>query len=484
MEILFRFIALPANVSLHWGFKLKATLEQRKIIFKKLGYVPSPEQEAMHFADLFDEALREKWVSGGEQAGKSWCTAKEVISRCLSEGGIWWFGGSDYANARKEFDYFVEDAYKLHLILTRDDLSAPKQGQCLVKLMGGTVVVKTISLKDLHHIGTESPNGICICEAAQVDFEAIQRCRSRVSAVRGWILASGTLEGSLGFYPEIIREYQLPNKQGAKTFMMPSWSNLSRYPLGRQDPEILRAEELFPDEVFQERYGGEPVAPARMVIREFRGTIHVGDYPFESTLPVELAIDPGGRFKQGAYSVLAIQEWGGIVYAVDELYCRGLTTEEVILHCQNQRPWWRNVKGGVIDIAGTQKVKVPFSEKEEMPSDVEIWQAKAGLTLRYARIEEMGGIDRLRTALKIDAMSQKPSLLVNHSCKGLISECGSGRSPLPGGGPWLRDKITGKPEERNNHSSKAMIYWLVDRKGYVTVETAGAGRVKSHSLFA
>ena len=463
---------------------MKATLEQRQLIFKKLGYIPSSEQEKMHFADIFDEVLREKWVSGGEQAGKSWCTEKEVISRCISEGDIWWFAGSDYANARKEFDYLVEDAYKLGLILQRDDLSSPKQGQCLVKLLGGRVTVKTISLKDLHHIGTESPNGIAICEAAQVDFEAIQRCRSRVSAARGWILASGTLEGSLGFYPEIIREYQLPNKQGAKTFMMPSWSNISRYPGGRQDPEILRAEALFPAEVFAERYGGEPVAPSRIVVREFRGTVHVGDYPFDATLPVELCIDPGGRFKSGAYSVLAIQEWGGIVYAVDELYARGLTTEEVILHCQNQRPWWRNVKGGVIDIAGTQKQQTPFNQREENPSDWEIWRARAGLTLRYARIEEAGGIERLRTFLKVDPISQKPSLLVNHTCRGLIAECGSGKSPLPGGGPWLRDKITGKPEEKDNHSCKALYYWLVDRKGYVTVETAGVGVVRSHSLFA
>ncbi len=465
------------------GTGLKATLEQRRLIFEKLGYAPSPEQERMHFADLFDESLREKWVSGGEQAGKSFSTEKELISRCLIEGDIWWFAGSDYANCRKEFDYLVEDAYKLHMILQRDDLSAPKQGQCLVKLLGGQITVKTISLKDLHHIGTESPSGIAICEAAQVDFEAIQRCRSRVSAARGWILASGTLEGSLGFYPELIREYQLPNKQGAKTFMMPSWSNLSRYPGGRQDPEILRAEDLFPAEVFAERYGGEPVSPSRMVIKEMRGAIHIGEYPFDPTLPVEICVDPGGRFKSGAYSVVAVQEWDGRVYCVDEVYARGLTTEEIILHCQNQRPWWKNFKGGVIDIAGTQK-QTPFNEKEQKPSDWEIWRAKTGVSLRYARIEEAGGIERLRTFLKVDPISGRPSLLVNYSCKGLIAECGCGKAPLPGMGPWLRDKITGKPEEKDNHSCKAVYYWLVDRRGYVTVETTTAGVVRSHSLFA
>ena len=460
---------------------MKATLEQRRIIFDKLKYKPTPEQERMHFADIFDDTLREKWVSGGEQAGKSFCTEKEVISRFV-EGGIWWIAGSDYANARKEFDYLVEDAHALHLVLERDDVSAPKQGQCIAKLFGGQVMVKTISLKDLHHIGTESPNGIAICEAAQCDFEAIQRCRSRVSAARGWILASGTLEGSLGFYPELIREYLLPNKQGARTFMMPSWSNLARYPGGRQDAEILRAEALFVPEIFAERYGGEPVTPSRMVIREFRANIHVGDYPFEPTLPVELAIDPGGRFKSGAYSILAIQEWGGIVYCIDEVYVRGLTTEEVILHCQNQRPWWKNVKGGVVDIAATQKA-TPFDQREERPSDWEIWKAKTNLSLRYQRIEEAGGIERLRTFLKVDPISQKPSLLVNYSCKGLIAECGSGKSPITGMGPWLRDKVTGKPEDINNHSAKCLYYWLVDKKGFVTVETVGVGKVKSHSLF-
>ena len=55
---------------------------------------------------------------------------------------------------------------------------------------------------------------------------------------------------------------------------------------------------------------------------------------------------------------------------------------------------------------------------------------------------------------------------VNFTCAGLISECGGGRSPVFGGGSWVRDENTGKLIDRNNHSIKALGYFLSLRFGY------------------
>jgi hypothetical protein len=42
---------------------------------------------------------------------------------------------------------------------------------------------------------------------------------------RGWIAASGTFEGSLGWYPEKWNQYQLPNEEQGRSFSLPSFES-------------------------------------------------------------------------------------------------------------------------------------------------------------------------------------------------------------------------------------------------------------------
>lgn len=438
----------------------KASRRQREFVWNAVGYHPTPEQAAIHFADLAEPGLREKWVSGGEQSGKSFSAEKELLSR-LAEGPLYWLAGSDYDNCRREFEYLLADSDRLGWTL---EYSFPKEGQCSIRLIGN-IVVKTISLKDFHKIGKESPNGIIICEAAQVDWEAVLRCRSRVGASRGWLYPCGTMEGSLGWFGKTVKQYQLPNNDAASTFVLPSWSNIHTYPLGRNDPEILRLERLLPQDKFLERLAGVPCPTDRLIMREFSDS-NVLPIQFDASRPVDLAIDPGGAFKAGAYCVLAIQERGDFVDVVDEVYLRGYVSEDIIDICKTKL-WWANVKGGVIDIAS----KAHRTEaRKDMPSDHDIWFHRAGVYLRTNPVEEASGIEVMRSFLKIDPVFQTPHLLVSPNCRGLIAECGGGVSPLHDGGAWLRDKEAWKPIDRNNHACKAMIYWLVDKRGYVRGE--------------
>ena len=86
----------------------KSSIVTRNMVYEKLGYVPSKEQAEMHYADLYDTDLKEKWVSGGEQSGKSFSAAKELGGR-IFEGTIFWICGSDYENCDREFDYLLAD---------------------------------------------------------------------------------------------------------------------------------------------------------------------------------------------------------------------------------------------------------------------------------------------------------------------------------------------------------------------------------------
>lgn len=449
--------------------------KQRTFLFDLVGYQPTPEQEAMHFSDLEDPSIIEKWVSGGEQSGKSKSAAMELMGR-VPEGLVWWLVGMDYFNCRKEFEYCWEVAHTSNLFVSG---SLPAEGQCNMTMAGG-ISLKTISLKDLSKVGHESPNGVLVCEAAQVKQEAITRIRTRVTGAGGWIQCSGTLEGSLGWYARTLEEYKTFNQYGAKSFFIPSWTNPHWYPLGYDDPKIQAALAKLQPDVFNERFAGMPVKSSRIVIKWFDPEIHVGFYEFDTDLPVEIAIDPGGSNKSGAYSVLAIQEKDDIVYVIDEVYTLGLVTEDIIEHCQT-KPWWHKVQAGIVDIAAKQHNTAAPSK---MPSDWDIWFQTTGLGLICSKIDQGAGIDRMGSYLKVDQVTRKPHLLVNYRCKGLICECASGNPPdgFAEMGPWLRHKETGKPIDKDNHSVKALYYYLINRHGFVTADAMLVGAVSHNSM--
>jgi hypothetical protein len=113
-----------------------------------------------------------------------------------------------------------------------------------------------------------------------------------------------------------------------------------------------------------------------------------------------------------------------------------------------------------------------------MEAPVEIWLKEGGVSLRSEKVNIEDGIDLLRTHLKQHPITGKPGVLVDAKCKGFIAECGGGRSPVDGGGIWMRDKNTLKPLDRNNHSIKAFIYYLVNKFGY----TGRATRIRPMRL--
>ena len=110
-----------------------------------------------------------------------------------------------------------------------------------------------------------------------------------------------------------------------------------------------------------ERIAGQPVPPKGLVVPEVRPDVHVRDVAYVPGLPVRLAVDPGYA---GAYAVEALQHIDGREVVVDEIYERGLVTEEII-EMAKSRPWWPDVEGGVIDVAAYQH--------HSMPAPAEAW---------------------------------------------------------------------------------------------------------------
>ena len=216
------------------------------------------------------------------------------------------------------------------------------------------------------------------------------------------------------------------------------------------------------DEFFMERIEGIPSPPQGLVFSECRADIHISDRAeWAVGDPVYLWMDPGYA---GAYAVEAVQEINGQICIIDEIYEQGLITKEIIEVAQS-RPWWKDVQGGVIDIAGYQH--------QAMSAPAEIWMEETGLYLSGQKIKINDGTERLKGFLKPDPQTNAPKLIINPKCEGILSEFGVVPNPFDGqtrAYRWKVDRdgnIVGEqPDDKNNHGVKAVIYGLVDRFGY------------------
>ena len=437
-------------------------------LFSKVGFEPTEKQ-----TPIIECRKRFILVAGGEQAGKSMIASKYLVSRFLEteEPGLYWLVAADYERTRAEFDYLVQDFATLGILAEVSKRVDPGR----IVLADGTRI-ETKSAKDPRTLAMRAPNGIIGCEASQLDMESFHRLRGRCAPKRGWLFLAGTFEGSLGWYPQLFQTWQYGTSD-EQSFSLPSYSNKYLYPEGKSDPEILKLKAMASDEFFMERIEGIPSPPQGLVFSEFRADIHISDRAEWSVGdPVYLWMDPGYA---GAYAVEVVQEINGQVCVIDEIYEQGLITKEIIEIAQS-RPWWKDVQGGVIDIAGYQH--------QAMSAPAEIWMEETGLYLSGQKIKINDGTERLKGFLKSDPQTNAPKLIVNPKCEGILSEFGVVPNPFDGqtrAYRWKVDRdgnIVGEqPDDKNNHGIKAVIYGLVDRFGYGHLGINGFIKVKRWS---
>lgn len=436
------------------------TLPARQFAWGHVGYTPSPEQLRAH---LSPERL--KLIAGGERAGKSLSAAMELFVNVIGVAGLWWICGPDYEQARAEFDYVLGALQRIGAVA---DVSQPKIGQCRIQtVFGGEIVTKTAD--DVRKLAGKAPDGVLLVEAAQTSWEVWVKLRGRVAEKRGWLWASGTFESGARWYQDLWRRWQADNPEGGRSFSIPTWANLAVFPGGLDNPEIKALKASMPADLFMERYGAVPCQPVGLVFREFSFEEHVREIVWRLNVhefgkltshhgdalaagmdwPIEIGVDPGYAT---AYSVVACTWLNDQVLVFDEIYAQGKVAEEVIAECK-ERWWWKKLKGGVIDIAGKQH---PGSKSQQ-----EIWRAH-GVHLRANRVGIVEGILRLRTFLK-DPETGAPRIFISPKCRGLLDEFGKYRYPREA----EQRPISELPIDRDNHSIKALSYWLFDRYGPV-----------------
>ena len=424
------------------------------VLYEKIGFSPTKLQK-----DILSSRKRFVLVAGGEQAGKSMVASKYLVARLFEndEPGLFWLVAADYERTRAEFEYLVEDFGSMGLLKEASKRVDPGR----IILADGTRI-ETKSAKDPRTLAMRAPNGIIGCEASQLDLETFHRLRGRCAPKRGWLFLSGTFEGSLGWYPQMFQSWQSSSSSDEVSFSLPSYSNEHLYPGGREDPEILALEKVSSDDFFLERIEGVPSPPQGMVFTEIRPDIHIQNVEYEPDIPVHIWIDPGYA---EAYACEIVQVVNDQIRVIDEIYERDLITDEIIEIAQS-RPWWKDARFGVIDVAGYQH--------QAMAAPAEVWMEKTGIYFDSQKIRINDGTERLKAFLKTDPVDQRePRIVFNPKCEGILSEFGIKPNPFDGqtrAYRWKMDRdgtIVGEtPEDRYNHGVKAVIYGLINRYGY------------------
>jgi len=424
------------------------------VLYDKVNFVPTELQ-----FPILNSRKRFILVAGGEQAGKSMVASKYLLGRFLETdgAGLFWLVAADYERTRAEFEYLVEDFGNLGLLKEASKRVDPGR-----IILADDTRIETKSAKDPRTLAMRAPNGIIGCEASQLDLDTFNRLRGRCAPKRGWMFLSGTFEGSLGWYPQMFQAWQHSSSKDEQSFSLPSYSNEHLYPGGREDPEILALEKVSSDDFFMERIEGIPSPPSGMVFTEIRPDIHVQDVEYVPDEPVHIWIDPGYA---EAYACEVVQIINDQVRVIDEIYERDLVTDEMIDIAQS-KPWWRDARFGVIDVAGFQH--------QAMAAPAERWMDRTGIYFDSQKIRINEGTERLKSFLKTDPVDQRdPRIVFNPKCKGILSEFGIQPNPFDGqtrAYRWKMDRdgnIVGEtPQDQYNHGVKAVIYGLINRYGY------------------
>jgi len=440
------------------------TLAQKLQIFEQVAYAPHGSQLPVHACES-----KVLLIAGGERAGKSRVSAAEVLSRvpwCYHSGNIA-VVAQEYDETRAECEYLIEDLTLCGWL--RGTPSQPKQGKWQWESEGptGPIQFETVSL---NRSGVRELTGrgraydiVLMVEAGLIPYDAFIGALGRVSETRGMVILSGTLWDNYGWLADLYEAFKGPNAFDGKTFALPTWDNLAKFPGGEKDPEILRLRDTLPDDEFRRRVAAELVPSPARIYPEFRHDLHVKALSYNPELPVYLAVDPG--FRPSHYAVLALQvveeDSMEVVHQIDEIWEHDKTHHDIIDMCR-EREWWH----GVVEAVGGHETK----QHQATASCQEVWRNIVGtqdddpdMTFTVFNSGKiLDGVVRVKTFLK-DPGTRKPRYYCGTNCTGTASEFQKYSRKVNNRGEVASEE----PEDRNNDAMDALRNLLVKRYGLV-----------------
>jgi len=322
----------------------------------------------------------------------------------------------------------------------------------------------------------EGLNWVLFVEAGMHRRRTWQSIRPALSDRRGWAMFSGVPEGPsedslLYAFHQRGQSARFPTW---RSWHMPSWTNTITFPGGRNDPEILEAEEDLTKDEFDRQYAAEFTDKTGQVMKEWDDAIHFADLDYEPSWPTYMAVDYGYI---NPFVILFIQvgPWGDI-HVIREFRRQMLDTEDVCADLMQEYP-------GLVRV--TQMIYPDPAE----PDDTATMQKK----LRLPANKNTGGalsarIRHIRRALKVQNKhlpegdpERRPRLTIDRThCQRLGWEMREGYK-------WPKHKSeqnksdSENPMDKNNHGIEALGRFFRGHYGVGTDRAVGSVTADMHS---
>lgn len=446
--------------------------------YRQIGYEPHPGQEEIHFTPA-----RFKVVPNGRRWGKTLFGAREaepnafVPSSITGKPQLGWVVGPEYSDADKEFG-LIYDSLRAAGV-DRDSikfLRNAEAGNMHIKTNWGFELLGRSAHYPQSLVG-EGLDFVLMVEAGRHKRRTWgQYIRPTLSDKRGWAAFTGVPEGKSeqSLLYSLYQRGLTPSaqKRGWRSWKMPSWTNTIIFPGGRQDPEILDAEDDLTEDEFARQYGAEFSEKTGVVMKEWDDETHLGDFSYRPDWPLYMAVDYGFT---NPFVVLFIQEGPfGEIRVIWEKRWQQLDTEEVCVDIMTAVP-------------GLVRACERLYPDPAEPDDTRTME-------RYLRIPAYGGtggelkirLALIRRSLKVHNAhlpegdpERVPTLMIDRSCVELAWEMREGYK-----WPEHRSEIKSdseNPMDKNNHGVEALgrfyrgHYRSVSAEGGSFVTTANVG---------
>lgn len=253
--------------------------------------------------DLHNHRGRFKVVRCGRRWGKTFYGGHEMATRPLAMSpydtslpSMGWVVGPNYTDAEKEFRIIYDDMRKLGV--DKDAIRFVKNSDSgslhVVTSWGAEIVGK--SAQHPEKLVGEGLDWVLMVEAGRHKRATWgQYIRPALSDRRGEAIFSGVPEGASenSLLYALYERGQSSRFANWHSWKRPSWTNDIIFPGGRQDPEILEAEEDLTTDEFDRQYGAEFTDKTGVVMKEYDDDIHLGDFDYRPDWPLYIAVDYG-----------------------------------------------------------------------------------------------------------------------------------------------------------------------------------------------
>lgn len=444
--------------------------------FDDIGYEPHPGQHDLHYT-----RSRFKVVRCGRRWGKTFFGAHHaepnLLVPCPMTGNpqIGWIVGPNYTDAEKEFRIMFDTYRKMGLDKDAMRFVYNAAGDMHVKLWNGAEVLGKSAAHPDKLVG-EGLNFVLMVEAGRHrrrtwgDF-----IRPALSDRRGWGIFSGVPEGKSenSLLYALYERGQSNRFKTWRSWKRPSWTNTIVFPKGRNDPEILEAEEDLTKDEFDRQYGAEFTEKTGVVMKEWDDDRHLGDFDYRPDWATYMAVDYGFT---NPFVILFIQVGPfGEIRVIREFRRQQLDTEEVCADLMQEYP-------GLVRASTTI-----FPDPAE-PDDTRTMQRK----LRVPAVRNTGGPLRIRLSLIRRALKDRnaqlpmrhperePTLMIDRThCSKLAWEMREGYK-------WPENKSEQRsdsenPMDKDNHGVEALgrffrgYFGKAELTGGSSVSTADMG---------